>query len=257
MCRASRYPPAGEICVGTGSVTSWYVDDKCAANPNKDHEVHGVAIWTWILAVSRLRLGCIIACVAGRPWIRTPRGWRRNDDLDPGDVVFSVDLETGELVKATLAEIRCSERACLELSIGAGEPLVCTTEPPVFDPRAGEYVGAGRWVRGERDAVLAAAGDSVEIREVTQTEAFVGVRKVYDLTVDSEHANFVANGIVVYHKKTGDGFDVNAGVDADAASSDTGQRDTTGGEVDASEEAGGPSDTGGEGTDTASDDTGR
>jgi hypothetical protein len=139
-------------------------------------------------------------CISGRAWIATPAGRRRLADLEVGDEVFSVDPETGQRVAGPITAIQTAERECVELEAGTDATLVCTSDHPVWDPETGVYVDAGDWVTGSRDSLLIVEGAGVEARRLTGSEEYVGVHRVYDITVNTDHHNFVANGVVVHNK---------------------------------------------------------
>ena len=144
--------------------------------------------------------GLACACVARGAVVRTPNGRRRIEDIEVGDTVFSVDPETGELVATTVTHIKSSERECVELVCGNGDTLVCTSDHPVYDPSAEEYADAGDWVTGEREAVLRVDGEQVRPHALESAVTYSGIREVFDLTVDHDLHNFVANGFLVHNK---------------------------------------------------------
>jgi len=147
-------------------------------------------------------LACI-NCVARGARIRTPNGFCRIEDLEVGDAILSVDPKTGEFVVGEITAIQTGERECLAVACEDGGVLACTSDHPVYDPKQGAYANAGDWVAGERSSLLAVTDDGVELREVTRSESFVGVREVYDLTVGTVHHNFVADGYLVHNKSPG------------------------------------------------------
>lgn len=141
-----------------------------------------------------------IGCVARGSRIRTPEGFRRIEELEVGDEVYSVDPETGELVAGEITAVQTTQRECVAVACGEGDVLTCTSDHPVYDPEREAYANAGDWVRGDRSKLLAVTDEGVESRGVTESDAFVGVRRVFDLTVDTAHHNFVANGYLVHNK---------------------------------------------------------
>lgn len=151
-----------------------------------------------MLAASSLGCG-MCGCVARGSRIRTPDGRRRIEDLEVGDTVFSLDPETGKFVEGEIVGIDQVERECLALELG-GTTLKYTSNRPVYDPDADEYAPAGDWVRGKRSSVLVRDDDSTEVRTIEETAAYAGISQVFDLTVGTEHSNFVADGFLVHNK---------------------------------------------------------
>lgn len=131
--------------------------------------------------------------------VDTPAGPRPIESLVVGDVVWSVDVETSERVAAKVTAVRSAMRECLGLHVGATS-LVCTPDHPVYDPDSAAYVPAGRWVERGGGNVLLGAATTISVTQVDTVDAYVGVRRVFDLTVDSSHHNFLAAGIVVHNK---------------------------------------------------------
>jgi hypothetical protein len=125
----------------------------------------------------------------------------------------------------------------VELEAGADATLVCTSDHPVWDPVAGEYADAGDWAVGNRSALLVARGDGVEVRDLAASEDYAGVHAVYDITVDTDHHNFIANGVVVHNKKvpvcTVDGESMTEGSACSCPDGSTGTVECAAGDTDA------------------------
>ena len=164
--------------------------------------------WLGPLAAALLpNAGCFICCVAEGTRVRTLDGERLIEELCLGDVVISIDPESGEQIAAPISAIRSAHRECLSIALSGDRTLVATSDHPVFDPDEGDYFPAGDWALGKRKRLLEVTEQGVQAVEVESTSIYSGVRKVFDLTVDSPHHNFVADGIVVHNKSVDDGYD--------------------------------------------------
>ena len=136
--------------------------------------------------------------------------------LEVGDEVFAVDVETGEREVTRITAIRSAQRECLALRTSDERRLVVTPDHPVYSPERGSYEHAGRWITDGLTRLASLTDVGLESVEVDTAEAYVGVRRVFDLTVESEHHNFIAEGFVVHNKSPadgGDGFEEDTGGD--------------------------------------------
>jgi hypothetical protein len=133
--------------------------------------------------------------------VRTPSGPRRLGDLVLGDEVLAFSVESGELVAAHIVGMRFAQRECMKIVHSGGE-LVCTPDHPIYCPESGEYEPASRWVDGVRRSVLLVAEGPAAAAEaeIVETESFVGMHEVIDITVDAPMHNFVAGGVLVHNK---------------------------------------------------------
>jgi len=154
--------------------------------------------WPASAVLGTTLLGAPACCVCASTPVRTPSGPRRLGELELGDEVLSLDIESGELVPARIVGLRTARRECLRIHCVGGE-LVCTPDHPIYSPESGEYEPASRWADGVRRSALCVAERAV-IEAVVRVEAFVGVREVVDLTVDAPMHNFVAGGLLVHNK---------------------------------------------------------
>lgn len=137
--------------------------------------------------------------------MRTPAGPRRLGDVVVGEVVWSVEVETGARVARRVVARRAARRECVRLRHAAGE-LVCTPDHPLYSPESGSYEPASRWVEGARRTLSLMTDEEITTVEVEAVEAYAGVREVVDLTVEGAPHNFVAGGVVVHNKE----FDTSA-----------------------------------------------
>ena len=143
-------------------------------------------------------VGAPACCVCATTLVRTPSGLRRLGDLELGDEVLSLAVESGELVTTRIVGMRRAQRECVRLVHPGGE-LVCTPDHPIYSPESGEYEPASRWVDGARRSVLLVA-EGPAPADVVETQAFAGVHEVVDITVDAPMHNFVAGGLLVHNK---------------------------------------------------------
>ncbi|MFN7134444.1 MAG: Hint domain-containing protein [Myxococcales bacterium] len=144
--------------------------------------------------------GFPFGCIARGALIATPRGPRRIEELAVGDDIFSVDESQRTLVPATITAVRALQRECASLATESGAALKLTTDHPIFDPVAKVYAPAGDWVLKHRTTLLVLRGEVLVPDRVTSVSDFVSTDEVFDLTVDSAHHNFVANGVLVHNK---------------------------------------------------------
>ena len=97
-----------------------------------------------------------------------------------GEVVWSIDVATGQRVAATVVQVRRATRECLALRWQGGS-LVCTPDHPLYSPEAGAYRPASDWVTGPARTLLIAAEDGVRVVAVEGRETFAGVHEVIDV----------------------------------------------------------------------------
>lgn len=160
-------------------------------------------------ALGAVLLGAPACCVCATTLVRTPSGPRRLGDLALGDEVLSLEVESGELVATRIVGMRIAHRECMRIVHPGGE-LVCTPDHPIYSPESGEYEPASRWADGVRRSVLL-VGEAPAAADVVETESFVGVHEVIDITVDAPMHNFMAGGVLVHNKS----FDTMVYGDAD------------------------------------------
>ena len=139
-------------------------------------------------------------CLAEGTIVDTPDGPRAIEALVVGAPVFSVDVESGRRVATIVTAIRSAERECLALIVDEQTRLLATPDHPIYRPASRTYAPAGDFATKESRDVLRTAGESFAVATVEHVETYVGVHRVFDITVESPHHNFVANGIVVHNK---------------------------------------------------------
>ncbi len=154
------------------------------------------------IAISFLS-GCIFveddSCVADGALVSTPQGLRAIESLRVGDLVWAVDLRTGERIPTPITKIRTATRECLALQLGE-RALQCTPDHPVYSATSKTFVPAIAFLQGEAREVLVVDDQGSRVEPVQAVRTDVGLRRVFDLTVASEHHNFVANGVLVHNK---------------------------------------------------------
>lgn len=149
-------------------------------------------------------------CLAAGTRISTPGGFRRIQDLAPGDLVTSFDAETNTVRANPVVAVRQAHRVVGEMRVPGGR-LLATEEHPFYDATTGAY----REVRelGDTSTLLLLPGPDVPDalvaagRELVSTPAApyvanFGEADVYDLTVARDH-NYFAEGVLVHNKSGG------------------------------------------------------
>lgn len=155
-----------------------------------------------LLAAFGLSLaGCFhTSCVARGSRVLTPDGWRPIEDLAIDDLVYCVDEDTGERIATPVVAIKSSMRevGCVEV---AGISLRMTSDHPVYCPVDEVYAPAGDWFLGKRTELAITSDAGLERRTVDRVTVYVEVTEVFDISVEHELHNFVAEGVLVHNKK--------------------------------------------------------
>ncbi len=183
-----------------------------------------------LVAVVGMSSACIWedSCIAEGTMIRVPSGLVPIESLRVGDLVYALDLSTHRLVKTSITEIRSAKRECIAAGLGGGDSLRCTPTHPLYDPEEGVYAPASEWIEGRRRRLLRVPPDGSP-HEISVHDKIVhcGVFEVFDLSVESEHHNYVAAGVLVHNKTIDD--TLNPELTLSGTSSGTeGDTDTTG-----------------------------
>ncbi len=141
-------------------------------------------------------------CVAKGTRVNTPDGIRRIEDLVVGDSVFSIDPATGLLVPTKVVAIRSGYRRVGAIHVG-NRQLLLTRDHPVFDPVTRDYHAAETWFDAGSHGLLMFEGGARQMRmdSAYQPDSWM---QVFDITVESELHNFIAEGIVVHNKSFSD-----------------------------------------------------
>jgi hypothetical protein len=141
-------------------------------------------------------------CVARGTQVLTPTGWRPVEDLAVGDIVYAFDEPTSERHEARIVGIRSVQREVGLIAVGDHD-LRVTSDHPLYCPKTQEYAPAGDWFVGKRTELAVLRGNRFEAVAAHRVSAFVGRAEVFDITVDHERHNFVADGILVHNKSPG------------------------------------------------------
>jgi hypothetical protein len=139
------------------------------------------------------------SCVARGSRVQTPEGMQPIEGLRVGDVVLSYDPLTGEKVAGRITMTRSALRETILLRSADAE-LFLTSDHPVYCPTERVYAPAGDWALGRRDRLWRLDGAGPVAVGVTGTVLDGGVREVFDITVDTPHHNFCAEGFLVHNK---------------------------------------------------------
>lgn len=194
---------------------------------HKANRLRHVGMSAGLFAITTIA-ACFNSCFVAGTRILTPRGFRRIEEMSPGDEVWSFDVETRQPVVRVIAKVVRS-RATQVFTVAAGELNVrgVTAEHPFFDAASREWIPVRSVPQGMR--VVAWLG-SADVRELVITECqpnAKGEYDVYNLSVDGPEHNYFAEGLLVHNKdvsspredKDNDGFaifedcnDVNAAV---------------------------------------------
>lgn len=155
-----------------------------------------------MLGVMSLGSACYSSdsCVAEGAAIATPTGLRPIEALRVGDAVWAVDPRTGERVSTRIVAIRSATRECLALQLPGEGALVCTPDHPIYVAELGTYLPAVSFVEGKARQILQVDDDGARVVSVQAVRVDIGMRRVFDITVESEHHDFVANGVLVHNK---------------------------------------------------------
>jgi hypothetical protein len=156
--------------------------------------------YVFAAAIGLSLAGCSrTSCVASGTRVRTPDGWRPIEALDVGDAVLAFDEVTGEQFVTKVTAVTSAMREVGSVSLG-GIELRMTPDHPVYCPRQRVYAPAGDWFLGHRTTLAILGDDGFEEVEVDEARTFVGVAQVFDITVEHERHNFVADGVLVHNK---------------------------------------------------------
>ncbi len=139
------------------------------------------------------------SCVAAGARVLTPTGWKKIEDLSIGDEIISICEESGKSENSAIVAIKQATREVGEFRID-GKILMLTSDHPVFCPESQSYEPAGDWFLGKRTSLFLFSGEELRKEELTSVKSHVGISEVFDLTVQSEHHNFIAEGVLVHNK---------------------------------------------------------
>ncbi|MEM6992208.1 MAG: Hint domain-containing protein [Myxococcota bacterium] len=140
------------------------------------------------------------SCVASGSLVRCPSGARPIEALRVGDSIYALDTANRTLVETRITVVRSAHRECVALHVDGDHALVCTPDHPLYDPETDEYAPASEWVEGRRSRLLRLDAEGARVAAIVTTRTHAGVFEVFDLTVESQHHNFIAADVLVHNK---------------------------------------------------------
>lgn len=140
------------------------------------------------------------ACVAQGTLIRSPQGDLLVEDLRVGDVVYSYNLLHQEVIPARVVRVGSAYDDCVEFRSNGGIPLGATLSHRIYSPQTGKYEDASKWFSGELRELGLVMTDYSFAKRTSLDVVPIGRRRVFDITVESPFANFIANGVLVHNK---------------------------------------------------------
>lgn len=142
-------------------------------------------------------------CFLGDTLVRTPKGVRRIDTLQVGDLVLSFD-DCGVLHEAAVLQLHVHKNEPVtRFSLWGGTHLDATTNHWVLN-QFNAFVEIG--TLGEDDCLV---DENKHLRPIVERTS-LGLGTVYNLTVEGHHT-FIAGGIRVHNAGLGPGFVAGAG----------------------------------------------
>ena len=124
------------------------------------------------------RLGATNRCVTGDTRVATPQGWRRADEIETGDEIFTVNgPEHVVMIESHPAlpvyDVHFSDGGIVRTT-AAHQFYVCDPDEAALRPRRVDHLKKGDRVRVFRDGVLDGAAAFVHVEPA-------GLARVYDL----------------------------------------------------------------------------
>lgn len=143
------------------------------------------------------------SCFAAGTKILTPEGPRDIDRLQTGQLVYSVDPATYELIPRRVAATHHhTARPLLKVELTDGRTLWTTDEHPFYDAATRSYKPAGKLVAGDLVVGLTPGARAAQL-SVAKAAPAGELADVYNITMEGEYANYVADGVLVHNKGTG------------------------------------------------------
>ncbi len=164
-----------------------------------------LATMAWLLACGSSTDDCddfgrCNSCIAEGGRVSTPRGLVAIERVRVGDEVWAVDPKTGERHRTKVTNIQSARRECLRVTGERGRRLTATPDHPVWSALDQDYVPIGRLVAAGQGSLLRVDGGAPKADQLRELEVFVGVHRVFDITVEHPLHNFVVDGFVVHNK---------------------------------------------------------
>jgi len=160
--------------------------------------------------------------------VLTPSGSARIADLRAGDAVLSFDMGTSSMVATTIRErFERTASPILRLETGLGVVRGVTDSHPVYHVESGSYLPLGDILGRSDRTVLVSDGTAVRRTSIESFDRGDAKTLVYTLAVESVHANFFADGLLVHNKGKG-GNTIADAVARDSDAADGGTEDARG-----------------------------
>lgn len=145
--------------------------------------------------------------LAGTP-VLTPTGWKRIEDVIPGDLVLSVS-GYGLLVSSRVQELVTGEADKFVILGSYDRQIVCTPNHPIGFVRLKnsptiQYASADKFLDGRRKLVQYAGvhGEDTIYAKSSMMGGMSGVKwPVFNLHLAGPHHNYFANGLLVHNVK--------------------------------------------------------
>jgi hypothetical protein len=133
--------------------------------------------------------------------ISTPLGLKLIENINIGDEVYSVNLFTNELFKKKIIDkYKIPAKNTLNVSFNDGTNLIVTQEHPFWNPTIQSYEKIKYFNVGDKVlSIKNSISKILAITSITPLTLYDG-QPVYNLHVDGEFNNYLANGILVHNK---------------------------------------------------------
>ena len=137
--------------------------------------------------------------------VATKSGLVPIEDIQPGDLVWATDEETGETaLKEVVQTFRNETEEWVNVKVN-GEEITCTPMHPFYSPVKG-WTSAIDLRAG--DILVMLNGEYVVVEQV-QHELLESPETTYNFEVEDYHTYYVGNTAVLVHNKCGEQFDEN------------------------------------------------
>jgi hypothetical protein len=154
-----------------------------------------------ILIVLILLISCTkdyTGCIAEGSKISTPNGDVKIEKLKVGDIIYSVNPSTGERIKAVIKKIVSKNSIYYIVNSHMGNVVEATGEHLFLVSEEVKYYQIKELLKKSKRLQIL-QNDALQSTNINITPA-KNKKKVYDLTVNSQFKNFIANGFVVHNK---------------------------------------------------------
>mgnify|MGYP002555465324 CR=1 FL=1 len=192
------------VVQGTVSAATYAATEKIAYGRNPSlRETLKVGITSGVLAGGTQfigqKLGWIQCFIAGT-LVATKNGLVPIEDIEPGDLVWATDEETGETaLKEVVQLFRNETEEWVHITVD-GEKITCTPNHPFYSPVKG-WTSAVDLRAG--DILVMLNGEYVVVEQV-QHELLESPETTYNFEVEDYHTYYVGDGPVLVHNKCGD-----------------------------------------------------